>query len=259
MSARHFLQSNWQSIAIAVTVAAVACAFLVIWLSMPPHAIVMATGPEGGTYYELGERYRTVLARSGVEVRLVPTAGSVENLAKLLDPRSGVSLALMQGGIAGTGAASELKSLGTMFYEPYWWFRRVDVEGVGVASVRGRKISIGPEGSGTRALSLKLLTSVGIDGRNSELLALAPRETAERLSAGDIDVAFLIASWDSPVVRELIADSRIALSGYPRADALVALNPFLSKLTVPRGAEAMLPRVPAARVTRSSEQRQRRL
>jgi TRAP-type uncharacterized transport system substrate-binding protein len=97
MSARHFLQSNWQSIAIAVTVAAVACAFLVIWLSMPPHAIVMATGPEGGTYYELGERYRTVLARSGVEVRLVPTAGSVENLAKLLDPRSGVSLALMQG------------------------------------------------------------------------------------------------------------------------------------------------------------------
>jgi TRAP transporter TAXI family solute receptor len=236
MSARHFLQSNWQSIAIAVTVAAVACAFLVIWLSMPPHAIVMATGPEGGTYYELGERYRTVLARSGVEVRLVPTAGSVENLAKLLDPRSGVSLALMQGGIAGTGAASELESLGTMFYEPYWWFRRVDVEGVGVASLRGRKISIGPEGSGTRALSLKLLTSVGIDGRNSELLALAPRETAERLSAGDIDVAFLIASWDSPVVRELIADSRIALSGYPRADALVALNPFLSKLTVPRGA-----------------------
>ena len=236
MSARHFLQSNWQSIAIAVTVAAVACAFLVIWLSMPPHAIVMATGPEGGTYYELGERYRTVLARSGVEVRLVPTAGSVENLAKLLDPRSGVSLALMQGGIAGTRAASELESLGTMFYEPYWWFRRVDVEGVGVASLRGRKISIGPEGSGTRALSLKLLTSVGIDGRNSELLALAPRETAERLSAGDIDVAFLIASWDSPVVRELIADSRIALSGYPRADALVALNPFLSKLTVPRGA-----------------------
>jgi TRAP transporter TAXI family solute receptor len=248
MAARDILRNNWPAIAIAVTAAAIVCAFLVILLSLPPHVIVMATGPEGGTYYELGERYRAALARSGVEVRLVPTSGSVENLAKLLDPHSGVGFALMQGGIAGTGAASELESLGTMFYEPCWWFRRAEVEGVGVASLRGRKISIGPEGSGTRALSLKLLTSVGIDGQNSELLALAPRETAEKLLAGEIDVAFLIASWDSPVVRQLIADSRITLSGYPRADAFVALNPFLSKLTVPRGAANLVKDQPSSDV-----------
>ena len=51
MSVRHFLQSHWSSIAIVVTAAAIACAFLVIWLSMPPRVIVMATGPEGGTYF----------------------------------------------------------------------------------------------------------------------------------------------------------------------------------------------------------------
>jgi len=248
MSVRHFLQSHWRSIAIVVTAAAIACAFLVIWLSMPPRVIVMATGPEGGTYYELGERYRAALARSGVEVRLVPTAGSVENLAKLLDPHSGVSVALMQGGIAGTGAASELESLGTMFYEPRWRFSRPGVEGVGLAGLRGRKISIGPEGSGSRALSLKLLASAGIDGRNSELLALTPRETAEKLSAGEIDVAFLMASWDSPVVQQLLADDRVVLSGYPRADALVALNPFLSKVTVPRGAANLVKDLPPSDV-----------
>ena len=109
MAARDILRNNWPAIAIAVTVAAIVCAFVVILLSLPPHVIVMATGPEGGTYYELGERYRAALARSGVEVRLVPTSGSVENLAKLLDPHSGVGFALMQGGIAGTGAASELE------------------------------------------------------------------------------------------------------------------------------------------------------
>jgi TRAP transporter TAXI family solute receptor len=248
MAARDILRNNWPAIAIAVTAAAIACASVVILLSLPPHVIVMATGPEGGTYYELGERYRAALARSGVEVRLVPTSGSVENLAKLLDPHSSVGFALMQGGIAGTGAASELESLGTMFYEPCWWFRRAEVEGVGVASLRGRKISIGPEGSGTRALSLKLLTSVGIDERNSELLALAPRETAEKLLAGEIDVAFLIASWVSPVVRQLIADDRVTLSGYPRADAFVALNPFLSKLTVPRGAANLVKDQPSSDV-----------
>ena len=248
MSVRHFLQSHWRSIAIVVTAAAIACAFLVIWPSLPPRVIVMATGPEGGTYYELGERYRAALARSGVEVRLVPTAGSVENLAKLLDPHSGVSVALMQGGIAGTGAVSELESLGTMFYEPRWRFSRPGVEGVGLAGLRGRKISIGPEGSGSRALSLKLLTSAGIDGRNSELLALTPRETAEKLSAGEIDVAFLMASWDSPVVQQLLADDRVVLSGYPRADALVALNPFLSKVTVPRGAANLVKDLPPSDV-----------
>ena len=164
MSVRHFLQSYWPSIAIVVTAAAIACAFLVIWLSMPPRVIVMATGPEGGTYYELGERYRAALARSGVEVRLLPTAGSVENFARLLDPHSGVSVALMQGGIAGTGAASELESLGTMFYEPRWRFSRPGVEGVGGAGLRGRKISIGPKAAGPARCRLSCSRVPGLMG-----------------------------------------------------------------------------------------------
>jgi len=141
-----------------------------LW-NMPPRSIVMATGPQGGTYYEVGERYRAALAEAGVEVRLMPTAGSVENLTLLRDPKSGVSVALMQGGIVSTGSARGLESLGTVFYEPCWWFRRSEVEDTGVASLRGRKISIGPENSGTRAIVLELLTRVGINGQNSELLS----------------------------------------------------------------------------------------
>jgi TRAP-type uncharacterized transport system substrate-binding protein len=97
MSAKRFLQNHWPSIAIAVTAAVIAGASLVMLLTLPPRLIVMATGPEGGNYYELGERYRKVLADEGVQVRLVPTAGSAENLAMLRDPNSGVSVALMQG------------------------------------------------------------------------------------------------------------------------------------------------------------------
>lgn len=54
-----------------------------------------------------------------MELRLVATAGSVENLALLRDPHSGVSIALVQGGSVGK-AAAELESLGTLFYEPLW-------------------------------------------------------------------------------------------------------------------------------------------
>jgi hypothetical protein len=86
MPARDFLRNNWPAITIAVTAAVIACTALVMLGNMPPHLIVMATGPEGGTYHEIGERYRAVLARANVEVRLVPTVGSVDNLNLLLDP-----------------------------------------------------------------------------------------------------------------------------------------------------------------------------
>jgi len=236
MPARDFLRHNWHAITITVTAAAIACAALVMLRTMPPQRIVMATGPEGGTYYEVGQRYRAALARENVEVQLVPTPGSVENFAKLLDPHSGVSVALIQGGVVSEENTSGVESLGTVFYEPMWWFHRREIQGVGVDGLRGRKISIGPEGSGTRALALELLKRAGIEQQVGELLALEPRAAAEKLSTGEIDVAFMMASSDSPVVQQLLADDRIQLSGYPRADALIALYPFLNKVVVPRGA-----------------------
>jgi TRAP-type uncharacterized transport system substrate-binding protein len=144
----------------------------------------MATGPEGGAYYELGGRYRSALARAGVEVRLVPTGGALDNLALLLDPRSGVSVGLISGGTTSTGASSDLESLGTLFYEPLWAFHRREFRNTGLAGLVDRKISIGPEGSSTRALSPELLKRNGLDRVVGELLALTPQAAGEKLLAG---------------------------------------------------------------------------
>src|SRR5262249_57070226 len=116
MSARHFLENHWPSITIAATAIAIACAFLVMLRSMPPHQIVMATGREGDAYYEIGERYRATLSHENVQVQLVPTAGSVENLAKLRDPHSGASVALIEGGILSAAANPRVQSLGHAFF-----------------------------------------------------------------------------------------------------------------------------------------------
>ena len=80
----------------------------------------MATGAEGDAYYEIGHRYRVALARANVDVQLVQTAGSVENRALLRDPHSGVSVALIEGGVGTEAGSTELQSLGTVFYEPLW-------------------------------------------------------------------------------------------------------------------------------------------
>ncbi|HEU0202161.1 MAG TPA: C4-dicarboxylate ABC transporter substrate-binding protein, partial [Burkholderiaceae bacterium] len=36
----------------------------------PPRRVVLATGPENGAYAEFGARYKTALARYGIEVEL---------------------------------------------------------------------------------------------------------------------------------------------------------------------------------------------
>ena len=107
----------------------------------------------------------------------------------------------------------------------------------GLLDLRGRRISVGPVGSGTRALSLELLRRNGIDGQVSELLALAPEEVAaEKLLAGEIDAAATLNGWEAPIVQKLITDEHIELSSFAaRADTYVALYPFLNKVVVPRG------------------------
>ncbi len=69
--------------AVALLVAGAWWAFTT-WEPAPPRTVVMATGPEGGASATLATRYRAILARSGIDLRLRPTAGAVENLA--LDP-----------------------------------------------------------------------------------------------------------------------------------------------------------------------------
>jgi TRAP-type uncharacterized transport system substrate-binding protein len=139
--------------------------------------------------------------------------------------------------------------LGAVAYEPLWWFRRRENQGVGADGLRGRKIAIGPQGSGTRALTLELIKRTGMERQVGELLALDPREAADKLKAGEIDVAFMMNSWDAPVVQQLLADERVAPSGFPHADAFVALYPFLNKVIVPRGVMDLARDQPPADVT----------
>src|SRR6478736_5501350 len=169
MPIRAFLGHHWPTVTIAVTAGAIGCAALVMLRNMPPHRIVMATGPDGSAYQEDGKRYQAALAKAGVEVQLRATAGSVETAELLRDPRSGVSVGLMQGGGGGANTAV-LESLGTVAYEPLWWFRRREIQGVGAEGLRGRKIAIGPPGSGTRALSLELIKRNGMERQVGELL-----------------------------------------------------------------------------------------
>src|SRR5690606_23628941 len=69
---------------------------------MPPRHVRLATGPEQSAYEAIGARYQERLARLGITVELVPTAGSRDNFERLLadDPGQRVDFGFVQGGTA---------------------------------------------------------------------------------------------------------------------------------------------------------------
>src|SRR6185436_10694173 len=170
------------SVAAALILAAVAAWWLVaVWKPAPPRELKMATGPAGSAYAEYGARYRERLARSGIQLTLVPTEGAVANLALLRDAVSGVGAGFVQAGTTTAAESPGLVSLGTVFYEPLWLFERGLDPKAGFAALAGRRISIGREGSGTRALALRILDLGGVGAGVAELMALSPEQAADRL------------------------------------------------------------------------------
>jgi TRAP transporter TAXI family solute receptor len=225
---------RWLYIALAVLL--VGGAIVTARILYPPvRALVMTTGVAGGAYDVLAQRYKAILAGDGIELELRPSAGAVENLRRLNDSKSSVSVGFSQGGLTNVGESPDLLSLGTMFYEPLWFFCRGNTCGQRVGDLRGKKISIGPQGSGTRALAERLLALNGLDETAVERLSFTTAESAEHLALGDIDAAVIVASWSTPAVRKLLASADMELIDFPRADAYVALYPYLTKLTVPAG------------------------
>ena len=85
---------------------------------MPPRTVVMATGPEGGAYAALGEKYKEILSRQNLRLELRATNGSVENIERLSHSQDGVSVAFVQGGTTSAAEAPELVSL--PIYPPSW-------------------------------------------------------------------------------------------------------------------------------------------
>jgi TRAP-type uncharacterized transport system substrate-binding protein len=206
------------------------------WRSMPPRNVTMATGTAGGAYEAIGQRYRAILARHGVRLELVNTSGAVDNLARLRDPRSRVSVALVQGGITSETESPGIQSLGTVGYEPVWvFYRGFELSTTTTGWPKGKRVNVGPEGSGTRQLSLDMLGVLGVDPGTMRLSGLDGDAAADALLRGEIDMVMLVASWEVPAVRRLLTAERIKVASFARADAHVALRPYLSKVILPQG------------------------
>lgn len=200
----------------------------------PPRQLAMATGPVGSEYHAYGQKYQSALARHGVQVHLVHTAGSPENLAQLEKANGDVEVAFFQGG-TGYGINSPgVVSLGSLYYEPVWVFYRGN-EIADLPDLSGRRIAIGPDESGSRALALQLLAVNGAVMPPTELLPAGGADGARLLRSGQADALFIVAPGDSALVQELMLEKELRLLSFARADAYARRFPYLTPLTLPTG------------------------
>jgi hypothetical protein len=246
-----FVVVSWRDLAVIVLPVLLFIS-LVVWVAFsfvrpaPLDTIVIAGGPESSTFRTTAEKYRKLIERNGVKVQILASQGGLDNLQKLADPSSRVDVGFVQGGLTDGVNIENLKSLGSLFTQPLMIFYRSNHPIDQLSQLRGKRLTIGREGSGTHSLAMKLLKANGIDVMPTVLLDLAGEDAAKALTNGHADAAFFMGDSATPsVMRGLMTTPGIRLLSFAQAEGYLRRFSFLSKLTLPRGAIDLGKNIPA--------------
>ncbi|HZP69731.1 MAG TPA: TAXI family TRAP transporter solute-binding subunit [Pseudolabrys sp.] len=227
------------------------CVAGLMWVGMeylipaPPSKIVIGTSPIGEHYHNLGTRYQGILSAADMKVELRVTNGAKENLGLLNDPKSGIQVAFMQGGISNGNLAPDLMSLGRIDHQIFWLFSAAATL-TDLSQLKGKRIGLGAEGSGDRAVCEKILAVAGITYDNTTLVSIAPENVINNLDGGAVDAVFRNFSLDSAVLDVLLRNPQYHLMNFTEAEALTRIFPYLVRLVLPRGAIDLAKKTPAS-------------
>jgi hypothetical protein len=140
----------------------------------------------------------------------------------------------------------ELASLGTVARQPLWILVRGERPPTRLAELAGKRLVVGPEGSGTRVLALRLLETNGIKpGGPTALLDLDDEQIGAALEKGEIDAAFLMGDSASPaVIRALLQRPGVRAVELSQIEAYLRRFQDLDRVVVPMGAFDFAKNVP---------------
>lgn len=227
----------------------------------PPKHVVISTGSADGAYQDFAQEYAKFFLKQDITLEPQTSAGSMENIARLLNDESGVSAAIIQGGTATAVAKEKLRTVVSLYLEPVWVFYRNGlVEMTELRQLVGRRIAVGAEGSGSKKLALTLLRENGVvpggskpdvhapanptPGAASEktlpptsatILPMDTADAAKALRNGSVDAAVFVISPHAGIVRELLVDPSVKLMNFDRHSAYPRRHPYLSDVTLPKG------------------------
>jgi TRAP-type uncharacterized transport system substrate-binding protein len=183
--------------------AAMLCIAGVSWLAlsyfMPalPSTVTMATAFKGTSFDYYGGRYRDAFARSQVKLELRETGGTEENLSLLQNPSSGVQIAFVYGGISNGESAPGLLSLGIIYRTPFWIFYSSNEPLDRLSQLRGKRIAVGPMGSGVRLIADKVFGTDGVTAATATFLPYTGAAAVDALKDGKVDAVWISSTPDT--------------------------------------------------------------
>ncbi|PCI38906.1 MAG: C4-dicarboxylate ABC transporter substrate-binding protein [Rhodospirillaceae bacterium] len=208
----------------------------------PPNTLTIATGSDTGAYFKYANRYKDILAQSGIELNVISTQGSVENIQLLKDGK--VDLAFVQGGVGDATRDPNLVSLGSVYFEPLWVFVRKNSSIKRLNDLSGRKVAVGTKGSGTWAIAEQLIAKNKISTDSKFIQHLSSADSAKALLAGKVEAAFFVTSPTSELIGKLLKTKNIRLLSFERAAAYTNQMRYLSAVTLSQGVISLSQNIP---------------
>ena len=207
-----------------------------------PGRIVIATGEEGGLYYELGlELGRTIERQTGVPVAVVVTDGSGEN-RRLLSGEGTVvpDLAIVQAEFV--AAADMDVGLAPLHPEMVYVIVRRDSDAEALHDLAGRSIALGSLGTGMRQTALDILEHYGV---NADSLNDTETFFTELLDDDSkLEGAIVTAGLANSDLQRVLRTHYFRLIPVADSAAIEMKEPFLRHTLIPRGLFSEGPPVP---------------
>ncbi|MCG6538426.1 MAG: ABC transporter substrate-binding protein, partial [Syntrophales bacterium LBB04] len=195
-----------------------------------------------------GERYRQILARDNVHLETRLTSGSVENLRLLNDKSQKIDVGFVQGGIATSEEKLNLVSLGSLTYTPLWVFYRGDEILDDPSQLKGKRIAIGPEGSGAQKFALELLKIAKASDPPTVFYKISYPDANKAMLEGKVDAVMEYGAADNPIIMDLLKAKNIKLMSFSQVEAYTRLFPDISHVILPKGILNPSQRFPATDV-----------
>lgn len=199
---------------------------------MPPTALSITTAALDGAYNRHARLYAERFAERGITVHIQASEGSQQNMTRLRQANTPADLAFIQGGFGYLGASldrhdrSRIETLANIDVEAVWIFT-LNREVESLNQLQGLRVAIGPDGSGSRKVALKLLEHARIEARELTLSALGSMAAMQALRQNEIDVVMMVAPLESMAVQISLRLPGIRLANLRKTAAITERNPYL--------------------------------
>jgi TRAP transporter TAXI family solute receptor len=207
----------------------------------------LATGSTGGTYFPLGGGMANVWTSEidGLTVSVQASGASVENLrllqageVELIMAVNGVAINALNGAGDFAGEDHDFTAIGNVYGEVTQIVARADADIETIADLAGKRVQIGPAGSGTELSARQILGAHGIDA-DSDIEAFQDTfgDAADQLRDGTVDAAFGILALPAASIIDVATSTDLVLVNIEgdALDQLLADDPSLSAVEVPVG------------------------